>query len=89
MGRLILPLLLVWLGAPLIAEAQQAERIARIGFLSLDIDASPHLAQALRAGLRDLDYVEGCNVVLEIRSAKALGITIAPSLLHRADGVIE
>ena len=50
-------------------EAQQAVAIARIGYLSLDINASPHLTEAFRQGLRDLGYVEGRNVVLEIRSA--------------------
>jgi putative tryptophan/tyrosine transport system substrate-binding protein len=58
------------LAAPLAAEAQQAAKIARIGFLSLNLAASPHLPEAFRQGLRDLGYVEGGNVMIEYRSAE-------------------
>jgi putative ABC transport system substrate-binding protein len=56
--------------APLAAEAQQAAKIARIGFLALNLAASPHLQEAFRQGLRDLGYVEGRNVVIEYRGAE-------------------
>jgi putative ABC transport system substrate-binding protein len=56
--------------APLAAEAQQAAKIARIGYLSTNLAASPHLREAFRQGLRDLGYVEGRNVVIEYRSAE-------------------
>ena len=39
--------------------------------------------------MRDLGYVEGKNLVIEWRAAKALGITIPHSVLIRADRVIE
>src|SRR6184192_4282523 len=55
---------------PLAAEAQQATRIARIGYLSPNLTASPHLLEAFRQGLRELGYVEGHNVVIEYRSAE-------------------
>ncbi|HEV2056503.1 MAG TPA: ABC transporter substrate-binding protein [Methylomirabilota bacterium] len=42
----------------------------RIGFLSTNLAASPHLPEAFRQGLRDLGYVEGRNVVIESRSAE-------------------
>src|SRR5213075_976067 len=67
---LIAVLALSLLTAPLAAEAQQTAKIARIGYLMLDLAASPHLREAFRQGLRDLGYVEGRNVVLEHRSAE-------------------
>ena len=56
--------------APLAAEAQQASRIARVGYLATSGATSPHLREAFRQGLRDLGYVEGRSVVLEIRDAE-------------------
>jgi putative ABC transport system substrate-binding protein len=60
----------VLLTAPLAAEAQQAAKVPRIGWLSLNLAASPHLPEAFRQGLRDLGYVEGRNVVIEYRDAE-------------------
>jgi putative ABC transport system substrate-binding protein len=56
--------------APLAAEAQQAAKIARIGYLAGNVAAIPHLREAFRQGLRDLGYVEGRNVVIEYRDAE-------------------
>ena len=58
------------LAAPFAAEAQQAAKVARIGFLATNLAASPHLQEAFRQGLRDLGYVEGRNVVIEYRDAE-------------------
>jgi ABC-type uncharacterized transport system substrate-binding protein len=58
------------LAAPVAAGAQQAAKIARIGFLSLTLAPNPHLKEAFRQGLRDLGYVEGRNVVIEYRDAE-------------------
>jgi putative ABC transport system substrate-binding protein len=58
------------LAAPLAAEAQQAGKVPRIGYLSPNLAASPHLQEAFLQGLRDLGYVEGRNVVIEYRSAE-------------------
>lgn len=58
------------LARPLTAEAQQSKAVPRIGFLGLapaSAWASP--VEALRAGLRDLGYVEGRNIVIEFRWA--------------------
>jgi len=60
----------VLLAAPLAAEAQQAAKIARIGWLAVNLAAAPRLEEAFRQGLRDLGYVEGRNVVIEIRDAE-------------------
>jgi putative ABC transport system substrate-binding protein len=58
------------LAAPLAAEAQQAAKVARIGYLGPNLAASPHLPEAFRHGLRDLGYVEGRTVVIEYRDAE-------------------
>jgi putative ABC transport system substrate-binding protein len=58
------------LAAPLAAEGQQTAKVARIGFLSLNLAPNPHLKEAFRQGLRDLGYVEGHNVVIEYRDAE-------------------
>jgi putative ABC transport system substrate-binding protein len=58
------------LAAPLAAEAQQAAKVARIGYLAGNLAASPHVHEAFRQGLRDLAYVEGRNVVIEYRDAE-------------------
>jgi putative ABC transport system substrate-binding protein len=58
------------LAAPLAAAAQQAAKIARIGWLAGNLAPSPQLPEAFRQGLRDLGYVEGRNVVIEYRDAE-------------------
>src|SRR5438034_4505121 len=56
--------------APFAAEAQQAAKIARIGYLTSSLGANPRLPEAFRQGLRDLGYVEGRNLVIEYRDAE-------------------
>ena len=58
------------LAAPLVVEAQQAAKVTRIGYLSHNLAASPHLRDAFLQGLRELGYVEGRNVVIEYRYAE-------------------
>jgi len=58
------------LAARLVAEAQQAAKIARIGYLSPNLATSPHLREAFRQGLRNLGYVEGRNLGIEYRDAE-------------------
>src|SRR6266480_350868 len=58
------------LAAPLTIEAQQAAKIARIGYLAGDLAAGAHLQEAFLQGLRDLGYIEGRNVVIEYRDAE-------------------
>ena len=60
----------VLLTAPLVTEAQQAGKIARIGYLALNRAAGPHRLEAFLQGLRDLGYVEGRNVMIEYRDAE-------------------
>jgi putative tryptophan/tyrosine transport system substrate-binding protein len=54
----------------LAAEAQQAAKVVRIGYLAANLAASPHLREAFLHGLHDLGYVEGRNVVIEYRDAE-------------------
>jgi putative tryptophan/tyrosine transport system substrate-binding protein len=68
--RFLLTSLAGVVAAPLTAEAQQAAKIVRIGYLSVDMAGNPHLRDAFLQGLRDLGYVEGRNVVIEYRDAE-------------------
>jgi hypothetical protein len=58
---------------PMVARAQQAGKVVRIGFLG---SASPSdLANQLavfKAGLRDLGYIEGGNIIIEYRWAEGV-----------------
>jgi len=67
---LSIALLLGGLFSPVAAEAQQAAKVARIGYLAGSLAGAPHAREAFRQGLRDLGYVEGGNVVIEYRSAE-------------------
>ena len=57
------------LAAPLVAEAQQAGKVYRIGLLGQDRTQQETRLGALRAGLRELGYVEGKNIVIDYRWA--------------------
>ena len=61
---------LALLVAPPVAQAQQAEKVYRIGFLtSGSVDAFKGRLAAFRQGLGELGYVEGKNIVIEERYA--------------------
>ena len=67
--RLVLMLMVGALAVPLASFAQQPAKIARIGFLhsaSSEGVGDVHL-RAFRDGLRELGYVEGKNLQLELR----------------------
>src|SRR5215470_18102296 len=55
--------------APLAGEAQTAGKVHRIGLLATHTSQQAGRVEALRAGLRDLGYVEGQNVVIEYKWA--------------------
>jgi len=59
-----------FVAAPLAAEAQQAAKIPRIGWLGGSFAGKSHMTEAFLQGLRDLGYVEGRNVLIEIRDAE-------------------
>ena len=59
------------LAAPLAADAQQAGKVPRIGFLSLTSPSDrPPLLDAFRQRLRELGWVEGQNIVIDYRYAE-------------------
>jgi putative tryptophan/tyrosine transport system substrate-binding protein len=65
---------------PLAARAQQRGKVARIGYLGFtSASASQPGLDALRAGLRNLGYVEGENLQIEFRYA-ADDIDLLPGL---------
>ena len=51
------------------AFGQQQARIPKVGFLTLDFAGNPGGMAAFHQGLRELGYVEGRNIVVEVRSA--------------------
>ena len=53
------------LTAPLAAEAQQAGKVYRVGFLWDSPAVFPDAIEAFRQGLRDLGYVEGRNITID------------------------
>jgi putative ABC transport system substrate-binding protein len=58
------------LAVPLASEAQP-EKIPRVGYvLSLSSSGGAPLLEALRQGLRELGYLEGKNIALEVRWAE-------------------
>jgi len=67
-GSLVLVLVIAWAGN---ATAQQGKRLPRVGFLIASSAGSqtPRL-EAFKRGLRELGYVEGQNILLDIRSGE-------------------
>jgi putative ABC transport system substrate-binding protein len=60
----------VLLASPLAVEAQQPGKVYRIGMMiGSSLSTSAHLVEAFRQGMRELGWVEGKNVELEIRAA--------------------
>jgi putative ABC transport system substrate-binding protein len=62
------------------ADAQQPTKIPRIGYLTTPpLSANAARIEAFRQGLRELGYVEGKNIVIELRSAEGK-LDLAPAL---------
>jgi ABC-type uncharacterized transport system substrate-binding protein len=58
---------------PLAARAQQPAKLVRIGYLGFGTaSAWSTRVEAMRAGLRDLGYVEGKNIIIEFRWAETI-----------------
>jgi putative tryptophan/tyrosine transport system substrate-binding protein len=61
---------LTLLAAPFSAEAQQAKKVARIGYMEMDISPGDPGPRAFLQQLGELGYVEGQNLLIEYRDAK-------------------
>ncbi len=97
------------LAAPLPPEQHRPSPLRRIGYLSPAPDT--RLLEAFREGLRDVGWIEGRDIAIEVRSAdrhyerppqptrfelvinlrtaKALSLAMPPSILMRAAQVIQ
>ncbi len=89
---LIVTLVLGLLAAPLVADAQQAANIPRIGYLDANpLSGDTARMEAFQQGLLELGYVEGKNIVIELRSAEGKRDrlpTLAAELVHLKVDVI-
>jgi len=57
------------LAVPLAAEAQQAGKVYRIGWISTEAQPDPFV-DGFREGLRQYGYIEGQNLILDLRYAR-------------------
>jgi len=58
---------------PTIVRAQQPKAIAHVAYLGLGPASSQAgFVEALRAGLRELGYIEGKNIVIDFRWAQTI-----------------
>jgi len=90
MTRQTFILVVAFLSAAAVAQAQQADRVHRIGILLHD-GAPPGLLEAFEEGLHDLGYVEGKNFTIEMGNAAGKSdrlSAMAAELLRRKVDVI-
>ena len=79
--------------APLAGEGQQPSTVPRIGFLTTGFPASiGHLLEGFKQGLREHGYVEGQNILLEVRYGEAraerLPVLAAELIRLKVDAIV-
>ena len=67
---LLEPVAVGLLAAPFTAQAQQTEKVYRVGFLWDSPTVWPHALEAFRQSLRDLGWIDGRNIIIEFRWAE-------------------
>jgi putative ABC transport system substrate-binding protein len=82
-NMMCLILIIAFMGAGTFAEAQQAGKVRRVGYLAAAPGPSPFF-DALKQGLRDLGYVEGQNLLIDHRASEDRGqlTAMAADLVH-------
>ena len=70
---------------PLVVRARPG-KLARVGVLMLGNPDPSLFLREFSEGLRELGYVEGQNITLELRDAKGSTVTIVRSRTRRAQG---
>ena len=73
----------------LVARAQQSAKIPQIGILTLSVASSMPAFEGFRQGLRDLGYVEGQNIVLELRFAQGRPERLAAMAIELAQMKVD
>jgi putative ABC transport system substrate-binding protein len=73
--------------APLVIEAQQAERAYRLGVLN-SVPGRSHITKALEEGLRERGYVEGRNLAIEWSLGEPLPDGAAKLVRFRSDLIV-
>ena len=73
------------------AQAQQTVKVPRIGFIMGGSSGTDSRVEAFRQGLHDLGYIEGKNIVIELRFAEGQEGRVAPllaELIHMGVDII-
>jgi putative tryptophan/tyrosine transport system substrate-binding protein len=77
------------LAVAVVAEAQQPKKVPRIGFFEGASIAESQGIEPFRQGLRDLGYVEGKNISIEIRAMEGKPDRIAGLIAELIDSKVD